>query len=317
MDKLISVIVPIYKVENFLNKSVESVLNQSYKNFELILVNDGSPDNCPKMCDDWAKKDSRIKVLHKENGGLSSARNAGLNICKGEYIAFLDSDDYLEKDYLKKLLAAMLANDADLVICGLNYVDENGVEIKNNNKVLTPKIYKQQEKFDIIFKDNTINSVVAWNKLYARQIFDKLRYPEGKIHEDEFIIYDVINNCKKDICVITDKLYNYLIRSDSIMGSKRPTEKMLHAIESKKVKLDKLDKNDKNYHYAVEQYLSIFIQTFIKVRSDKELRDKVFKQFKQEYKIYKKDLADFKTKIKCFMFRYLKNLLLIIYKLKK
>ena len=317
MNKLISVIVPIYKVEKFLNKCVESVLNQSYKNFELILVDDGSPDNCPIMCDEWAKKDERIKVVHKRNGGLSSARNAGLDICSGDYIAFVDSDDYLEVNYLKNLLKSSINNDADLAVCGLNYVNEHGELLENNNKTLKSKLYTQQNKFDLIFADNTINSIVAWNKLYARHIFDKLRYPEGKIHEDEFVIYDVVDNCKKNICVIEDKLYNYLIRSDSIMGNKKPNEKMLHAIESKKIRLDKLKKDDLNYHFAVEQYLSIFIQTFIKVKTDKELAKKIFYDYKTEYKSYKKFLKNFKTKVKCFFFRYFKNLLMLAYKIKK
>ena len=130
MDSLISVIVPIYNVEKYLQKCVDSIINQTYKNLEIILVDDGSPDNCPKMCDDYAEKDSRIKVVHKENGGLSDARNVGMEVATGEYVSFIDSDDYISLDFYETLLETIVDNDSDVVECGVVKFYENEKFIK-------------------------------------------------------------------------------------------------------------------------------------------------------------------------------------------
>ena len=122
---LISIIVPIYKVEKYLKKCIQSIMNQTYLNFELILVDDGSPDDCPMICDNYAKLDNRIVVLHKQNGGLSDARNAGLDVARGEYIGFVDSDDFIANNMYEKLLSGLLAEDADMAVCNFSYVDEN------------------------------------------------------------------------------------------------------------------------------------------------------------------------------------------------
>ena len=116
MEDLISVVVPIYNVENYIKKCVDSILSQTYKNLEIILVDDGSPDNCPQICDEYAQKDNRIKVIHKENGGLSDARNAGIDISKGKFITFIDSDDYIEKDYVEVLYNSIKENASDMAI---------------------------------------------------------------------------------------------------------------------------------------------------------------------------------------------------------
>ena len=124
MNPLISVIVPVYKAEKYLDKCVQSIVNQTYKNLEIILVDDGSPDNCPEMCDEWAKKDSRIKVIHKENGGVSSARNAGLDNSFGDYIGFVDSDDFIENDFYECLYDNLVENGADISFCTFKTLDE-------------------------------------------------------------------------------------------------------------------------------------------------------------------------------------------------
>ena len=126
MNSLISVIVPIYNVEKYLDRCVESIINQTYKNLEIILVDDGSPDNCTQMCDDYAKKDSRIRVVHKENGGLSDARNAGMEVATGEYVSFIDSDDYISLDFYETLFQTMIDNDSDIVECSVVKFYENG-----------------------------------------------------------------------------------------------------------------------------------------------------------------------------------------------
>lgn len=217
MSDKISVIIPIYKVEKYLEKCVNSVMQQTYQNLEIILVDDGSPDNCPQICDELAKKDGRIKVIHKENGGLSSARNAGLDIAQGEYISFIDSDDYVDEHFIEKLYHRIVQDNSDMAFCTFVRVDENENPIysKNNtnNDIITPEQFWKLG----IGKNLWEVYVVSWNKLYKSEIWKNLRFPFGKCNEDEFVIKDVIAQCKK-ISVLSDALYYYLTRSDSIMG---------------------------------------------------------------------------------------------------
>lgn len=219
LEPKISVIVPIYNVEKYLIRCVESILNQTYKNLEIILVDDGSPDKCPTICDEFAKKDSRIIVVHKKNGGLSDARNAGLDIATGEYIGFVDSDDYISENMYEVLLQRILKNDADMAICNYLSVDENYELVSEKNVVLP--IEDGSSTFDDFMKGYTGKYgwyyVVAWNKLYKRKLFNKLRYPLGKKHEDEFLIHHILDQCEKIECV-REGLYYYMQRPGSIMA---------------------------------------------------------------------------------------------------
>lgn len=202
---MISVIVPVYKVESYLDDCVKSILSQSFTDFELILVDDGSPDRCPAMCDDWAEKDGRIRVIHKENGGLSSARNAGLDVMRGEYLTFIDSDDYVKSDYLEKLYNALIEHRADVSVCGL--ILEKG---KDEYESKTPAVVSGRSiLLDPNFTADTRISVSAvWAKLYKRHLFENIRFPLGKLHEDEFVTYRVLYPCET-VTVIYDKLYFY------------------------------------------------------------------------------------------------------------
>lgn len=222
MDK-ISVIVPVYNVEKYLDKCIDSIVNQTYKNLEIILVDDGSPDNCPQMCDAWAEKDSRIKVIHKSNGGLSSARNAGLDVSTGQYIVFVDSDDYISSLYCEKLYKALIDNSADLSICGVKkiYPDSKDGEVSN----IQDENLTQDEFFDKMEGFCGWCWVVAWNKLYSRKLFSEIRYPEGKLYEDDWIIHDIIYNCKK-ISTVSEALYYYVQRENSIISGKYSIENL-------------------------------------------------------------------------------------------
>ncbi len=213
---LISVIIPIYKVEKYLPKCVESVLAQTYKNIEIILVDDGSPDNCPQICDDYAKKYSNVKVIHKQNGGLSSARNSGIEAAKGEFLVFIDSDDYVANDMLEKLYFALVNNDADLSMCNVVRVDTDG-NIVGSNHILKNTVMNKSQAFDTL-TTGIADYVVAWNKLYKRVIFNTLRYPEGRIHEDEFVIHKVFGECEK-VVVISDVGYYYVKHDGTITTS--------------------------------------------------------------------------------------------------
>ena len=210
----ISVIVPIYNVEQYLDQCVQSILNQYYSHLEIILVDDGSEDRCPQMCDDWASKDPRIIVIHKNNGGLSDARNAGLDICTGDYIAFVDSDDWIDPGMFQVMMQAIQQEEADLCACGIIscYQDRevrwgNREYITGNSEVMLDRLYS-----DSVFP------VCSWNKLYRRELWTGLRFPVGKICEDAFTTYLILHKSEK-IVQIKEALYYYRIRPKSIMTS--------------------------------------------------------------------------------------------------
>ena len=217
MNDLISIIVPVYKVEEYLSACVESVLAQTYQNFELVLVDDGSPDNCPQMCDEFAARDSRIRVIHKENGGLSSARNVGIDAAKGEYLAFLDSDDLWTPVFLERLYSALMETGADFAVCLFRrFQGEVPTELPS---VAEAEVLTQREAFECLFSLRNENMVVAPNKLYKRFIFDSIRYPLGQIHEDEAVIHQIIGSAKT-VAWVEEEHYLYRQAPDSIMTAR-------------------------------------------------------------------------------------------------
>lgn len=212
---MISVIVPVYKVESYLDDCVKSILAQSFTDFELILVDDGSPDSCPAMCDDWAEKDGRIRVIHKGNGGLSSARNAGLDVMRGEYLTFIDSDDYVRSDYLEKLYNALIEHSADVSVCGLVWGKAEG-EYESK----APTVCTGKEACLAIYSENsvTMSMISACMKLYKRRLFEDLRFPLGKLHEDQFVTYRAFYPCEKVVRVY-EPMYFYCHNPASITHS--------------------------------------------------------------------------------------------------
>ena len=214
---LLSIIVPVYKVENYLQKCIDSILAQTFTDFELILVEDGSPDGCPALCDAAAAKDARIRVLHQKNGGLSAARNAGLDVARGEWIGFVDSDDYIAPEMYETLYKAVQSTGADLALCDYAAVDEAGIPCLPPYTGLAQRIFTGRE---LLKKATNTMAQPAWNKLYRRVIFAQLRYPEGKLNEDIFVLPEVCLNTKKAV-VVPKELYYYVQRGSSIMnGSK-------------------------------------------------------------------------------------------------
>lgn len=215
MQPLISVIVPVYKVEEYLDQCVSSIVNQTYQNLEILLVDDGSPDGCPAMCDRWAEKDSRIKVIHKENGGLSDARNAGLKIATGEYVAFVDSDDMISDDMLESLYNALYDTKADIAECDYVCFEDNLPHSKDcTNTQIT--IFSAEEALKMLLEKHDLYCVV-WNKLYRRQLFNNLSFATGKLHEDVFFTYQAFGK-SKSVVKINQQMYYYRQRKDSIMG---------------------------------------------------------------------------------------------------
>ena len=216
---LISVIVPVYKVEKYLNRCVDSIINQTYKNLEIILVDDGSPDNCGKICDDYAKLDKRIKVIHKKNGGLSDARNAGLSVAKGKYIGFVDSDDYISENMYEILYKELVKNKADISICKYIYFKNKIPEFTTDYEI-TSYTNKEAILELIKIKQRKIQDY-AWNKLYKRKLFKKIRYPKNFVFEDIGTTYLLFYEAKK-IINIDCILYAYYDNSNSITSNKNP-----------------------------------------------------------------------------------------------
>ena len=213
-NPLISVIVPVYKVEPYLDRCVASVLDQDYTHFELILVDDGSPDECGKMCDGWAKKDSRICVYHKSNGGLSSARNYGLDRSRGDYIAFIDSDDWVTPDYLSYMLSLYSGHiDCAVVACNHCIVREDR-KSSARDQVKEIEAFSREEAFEQVLFHGTVD-VSAWAKLYKKEVFADLRYPEGRLFEDTWLFGDILK--KTNVIMSGNRCcYYYGIRNNSI-----------------------------------------------------------------------------------------------------
>lgn len=234
--KLISVIVPIYKVEKYLENCVKSIQDQTYKNLEIILVDDGSPDSCPELCDRFAEVDERIKVIHKVNGGLSDARNAGIDMATGDYITFVDSDDFLLEDMIETLYCLSEKYDADFVMCKkMDCGDDDiiGTIVPPSDSSYI-KVFEGREKMAAYLKTNQIETT-AWKKLYKRYLLDELRFPKGKLHEDAFTTYKLVDIASK--IVVTNKVgYVYRNNPQSIMNSGFSLNR-LYSIEAKQEQL--------------------------------------------------------------------------------
>lgn len=217
MDCLISIIVPVYKVEPYLQRCIESIRNQTYKKIEIILVDDGSPDRCPDICDELAEKDSRIQVIHKINGGLSDARNAGIEIATGEYIVFVDSDDYLAEQMIEKMLDAVQQNNCKMAICNFLCIDEEGKSTgESERSPVKDELLDAREILRRFYQLYGWFYIVAWNKLYHRSLLSKDTFPIGRIHEDEFTASQLIWKAEKIACIEYQGYYYVRQREGSI-----------------------------------------------------------------------------------------------------
>ena len=214
----VSVVIPVYNVREYLAESLDSVINQSYKNLEIILINDGSDDGSEIICEEYAKKDSRIKLINKKNGGISSARNAGLDNITGEYVIFLDSDDAFENEAIEKAVNAVVLNDVDCAVFQYHFckTSKNGSLNKKsakNNSNIKQGVYQKEEALKLV-ADHIITST-AWGKLTKREIWENLRFPEGHVYEDLYIIFQIISKIEK-LYLMEEPLLLYRIRPGSI-----------------------------------------------------------------------------------------------------
>lgn len=222
MDEKISVIVPVYRVEKYLNRCIESIHNQTYPDLEIILVDDGSPDNCGRMCDEWKEKDTRIKVIHQENRGLSAARNAGLSVAGGEYIGFVDSDDYIHSGMYEVLLREIKKHKADLAVCNAYAFYEDEEPEETDMEAACNSTVENTESWLRHFLDDFTGPVTwTWNKLYKRDCLCGICFAEGKRMEDIRFSADLVKNLSKAVW-IPEQLYYYRQRGGSIMNSGNP-----------------------------------------------------------------------------------------------
>ena len=211
---VISIIVPVYKVEKYLSRCIDSILSQTFKDFELILVNDGSPDNSGDICNKYAEKDSRVYVIHQENGGLSVARNVGIDWVfansNSKWISFIDSDDWIHPHYLEAMLKGADENNTNVCVC--DYLETESENVYTEKLEFSAKVWNT----DKFFMYKNLNAIVAWGKLYLKEQFREIRYPVGKVHEDEFTTYKILFQ-NSQIAFIETPLYFYYVNRSSIM----------------------------------------------------------------------------------------------------
>ena len=232
MNQLISVIIPIFKVEPYLCQCIDSILFQTYTALEVILVDDGSPDQCGVICDNYSRKDARIKVIHKSNGGISDARNVAIDMARGDYLMFVDSDDWVEPTYCERAVEAAKLYDADIVAFRINFISESGVVTSNHPLSSVFLTVEESISFPYSF---------PWNKIYRRRLFDQIRYPKGKTYEDQAVTYLLIHKAN-GVYVINDRTYNYRRRPDSTTSNEYTEQKVIDRFEIWLCRLIFLDK---------------------------------------------------------------------------
>ena len=289
MNDLISIIVPIYGVEKYLRRCIDSIIRQTYTNLEIILVDDGSPDDCGRICDEYAKTDSRIKVIHKTNGGLSDARNAGIDLANGEYLLFVDSDDYINTNMISDLYESLIRFSAEVSVCRYQSVrDDEEIDIEQNEDysdafILTKEDFLSNPEY---IYERRLEFIVAWNKLYARKLFENIRYPKGKVHEDEFTTYKLMYASAKTVYV-PYVLYYYVQRGDSIMSA-GITRKRLLVLDAISERLSFYESRNEQGFWKKD--FECFRMSYLKylgaIKDSPDLKLSDFDKYKKNYRKY-------------------------------
>lgn len=289
----ISIIVPVYNVEDYIEKCIKSILNQVFTEFELILVDDGSTDNSGNICDKYAEKDNRIIVIHKENGGISSARNIGLNIAKGEYIAFVDSDDYINKNMYHTLYNLIIKTQSDIAMCNYKTISKDEEVNLNEDQIINShdiKCINNIQYLNNLYGKDKVKYIVMWNKLYKNEIFRKLRFKDSRIEEDEFIIHHVLYLSDK-IVYIDKNYYYYMQRNNSIVGSKYNLKRLdkIYALEDR-IEFFKEKKLVDLYNKAVKDYIDVFFWNYYEMKKEINGYKKEIKNIMKSYNKVLKDM---------------------------
>lgn len=233
----VSIIVPIYKVEPYIKKCIESVINQTYENLEIILVDDGSPDSCGIICDEYAQRDTRIRVIHQANKGLAGARNAGLRIAVGDYIGWVDADDWIEPDMYEYLVENIQRYNSDIAVCGHMEHGRSGVTHCGWKNV---EVLDTEDALELLLRNHTLQNYV-WDKLWRRELFDGIEFPEGRTFEDIAVLHRLFVKAQRLVCLPEEK-YNYLLRTGSIVSDRTLGNRINHYIAAKN-RYDELSDN--------------------------------------------------------------------------
>lgn len=305
--ELISVVVPVYNVERYLDKCIQSICAQSYIHLEIILCDDGSTDSSGTICDAWAEKDPRIRVIHKENGGLSSARNAGIEIATGSWYAFIDSDDFITADTLERMYSAATSNDCQMAVCNIVRIFDDGSTEPFYCPVTDLKVYRGNERFE------TLKQPSVCNKLFKAELFMNLRFPKGKFYEDTFV-YHVLTHRAQAIALTGHDGYYYLSRRESILGQAKYTDRYFDRIEAVYERVKYLIDHQVP-HYAEEACESLYVDVrlgyqYIPYREDNQVK---FTQMWQWYQVAYEHLmhhpaTSLKMKLRLVMLKYLPGL---------
>ena len=291
---LISVIVPVYRVEKYLERCVESILSQTYENLEVILVDDGSPDRCPAICDSYAQKDARVKVIHQENKGLSGARNAGIELAAGEYLAFVDSDDYVSLHFIEALYQLLQETGCAIGQCRFTYVKGEALPEEGNSAFC---IYRGESLMEQLYgpEEKATYFVVAWNKLYRAGLFKEtgIRYPEGRIHEDEATTYQLFHAARK-LAFLDKAMYGYYTENGgsitSVFSAKR-----LQWLTAQEERITFFKKNgyEKLLPAAYRKLCDACITFFFRCTEQVEGAEALKKELRQRLEHYRADGANF------------------------
>lgn len=280
MDSVVSVIIPVYKVEKYLDRCLASVLRQSYHNLEIILVDDCSPDKCPKMCDEYAKRDSRVRVIHKKNGGASSARNAALDIMSGDYCFFVDSDDFIQTGAVEYLVGLSLKYDADLVQCARDWGSQDDFSASANYIDDKPEIFEGNSIFG-----STKNNVTLWCKLYRSSLWKDVRMPIGKLNEDDYTTWKLYY--KANTVVVTDlKLYYNFVNNEGVTASLKKVPNITYPMEAYHERISFFDeKGEKDLSILSKWRYSLYLMLAMGADNlRKEDKATIDKEYKQIYK---------------------------------
>lgn len=284
---LVSIIIPIYKVEPYLRRCLDSVIHQKYTNLEIILVDDGSPDGCPQICDEYAARDKRIVVIHKENGGISDARNAGLDICKGEYIYFIDSDDIIPSHCIDILLKIIILEKTEIALSSYEEFSDAEPDLDQSNQNYSYTTINGSEALILLCRDNTPGFMSSCMKIYKKKCFDGIRFPLGKLYEDAHTNYKIYHTCKK-ICYTSTPLYYYRLHKESIMAN---TKYSIYDLEAKEKRyLFFKEKNEIAAQFCIEQLCWDFLTA--SVQPPNFFRDSYILSQQDALKKFKKYASD-------------------------
>lgn len=286
MNSLISIVVPVYNTSKYLRRCIDSITAQTYENTEIILVDDGSTDTSPQICEEYSKKDARITAVHRENGGLSAARNTGIDVSHGEYICFIDSDDFIHPEFIKTLYNMCCEYDADIAQCG--FVTTSSDEFADDGKEFRVSTYSNIEMLRRIYQKSYTENIVAWNKLYKKALFADVRYPEGLMREDEATTFNLLYKAQKT--AVTEKGYYYYYTNPDSFTRSKYTLKQLDIIRAIEIRLDFYRRNGLKEFYDKDcfLYMARILMHYYKVSkyidNNREYKKNLRQKFNNTYK---------------------------------